>query len=275
MNWYKRAERINFSDFEADTRSNDLRYTFGADHGDEFINIITVPLKLGLRSYISIQLDATNRGKLPKSEELKSMLYESLKAVEQYGHVDFFDDHYDPIEAEIPSDSAASYNSSTVIRVVKIAQSWQMKELVKKFAEKWKDTGHKLSELDLIDSWEIKDARYNVIARGESRGIAETADRLFEEDMASMGTFLCKMKKYEAMHPEDSAIVEDLRTMFTKWKWPSMHERKYPGIEVTEEMCQRPLSKSWILNWGSDLPGNSIEEEEEKKRVFYAIVNIK
>lgn len=272
MGWYRRAQQISAGDMEADMSNRDLRYTMTADAGDEFINVITIPVRAGLAPYLTIQLDATHRGKLPKSEELKSILYESLKAIDGYGKVDFFDDHYDPIEALIPSGGSVSHNSSVIVRIIKPVPAWRMKDILKAFVEKWKEMGGKLAGLGLIDYWEVKDSKYNVVGSGESKALGDKVEKMFQEDSENFMAFMCKADAYAKSHPEEAESIDRLKK-YMNWPWENRWVKRKPEADASKDLCSKKIDKKWSMIWSDELPFGPREDVDYYRELFENIAH--
>lgn len=256
MNWYKFSQVVNTESMDIHPQSRGISRNFVADDdsGDS-LQLLVIPVMHENKGYITVQLDAVHGGIMPKSPQLNKLKEALLASISNVASVKFVDDHFDPMEAKLPT---GAYKVSKMEGVFGPVSAKQIEDAIRSMENAWSALGDRMIDLDLISYYSIKN-NGKTIAEKISKSERGAAEKIMSSDSDQMKTFMCRMERFSQSHPELSAWIKEMNTSLTDWAWGAMHGSRYKMDSVKDSDCNGILSDQWIARFGDQLVSPSKE----------------
>lgn len=257
-NWYKSSQTISTNLMQYHPLADKLGRIFVADDDSgNYLQLLVIPIAYGEKTYMTVQLDATHGGVMPKSPQLKKLSDAISDAAQSVPQAHFIDDHFDPMEAKLPP---GSYKVSKMERVFGPLNDREISGLVSEMEKSWTALADRMIDLELISHYEIKNSAMKTLLEKSSKKEKSAADEMIRKDSQQMRAFLCRLDKLKNSQPVLSPWISDLKYQVTDWVWGSIHGSKYEVIETNSVDCNIAIDKDWAMRFGDTLmsPGREI-----------------
>lgn len=253
MNWYNKTasnEQL-FSSMKMHPRIDLLNLfaqaddkTEGTDHLS--LNIVPYIAKGTDNGYLLIERNSTMKGKGPKSLVLQSLEAALLReASNRHLVAKIFDDHYEPLEAELLTTGPAKIHTSTILITVGPMKDLDLQEAIKQLSASWRQLSENLINNNMLEYSMIQDAKYRTIWSTTSNSVKEKERDLMNRDIRNTSIVMCRLALIERAHPDIKQWVNETSDFLeTLLRYITNHEEK--AHVHPQGMCKEIVDKSWI-----------------------------
>jgi len=253
MNWYNKtaSNKILFSSMKLHPRIDNLNLWAQANdktEGTDYLSLDIVPYitKGTDNGYLSIELYPTMKGKGPKSPVLQALEAALIReASNRHVVVKVFDDHYEPLEAELPTTGSVKIHTSNILITFGPMKDADLQEAIKQLSASWRQLSENLINNNLLEHSLIQDADGLAIWGTTSNSVIEQERDLMNRDIRNTSIIMCRLALIERAHPDIKQWVNETSDFLeTALRYNTNHEEK--ARVQPQGMCKEIVDKSWI-----------------------------